>query len=712
MLKHFSLLIIFITLLMGQQQTPVRQPIRTQPISKQETPDRTETGSVLNLRDLEFELLKLSYIQTDRALGILKSIGYTVIEFDSRKGETTQEKYFTPKSSNKNIHNLNAPGILPVIIKIPDTENISMVEKPTTLAKGRKTILGVDLGGVMLENTTSGEPLQRLLIGYKADEFSAVARLLDLIQNKIDVPASQIVIEALVLELNSDKLDELGIDFSSSGRGFLSTFSPPDANTGAISPFTIVLDRTLLGRTSNFRANLAALVSTKAAEVLSKPSVLVLDGRQARIQIGQQIPIVKWTDTQISQTKSVDYIPVGIVLNLRPRISADGTRVTIQVETIISETEQRIGAIGIAGGTGVEEAPVINNRKVQTIVRVANNTPFIIGGLINNKKTINEGGVPFLKDLPFIGRLFSISSEQIIKKEVIVVITPHIITEYEENFSRVIPQDSEMFNSFGNRSFPNSYRVQHTDVFDLRFIYESPIFTRIKETVKERSLEDKTLLLKEPYKGLMEGRIPGEEILVRRMLYDIIEKLNYYNHIDPSKVLYFKDSPDNPAGFRVAHLADEIIAIPSGKALQLSYSIQGKATIEKPFVRPTAETSYITIEGPYKKVLKELNVRGINSTEDIFTILISRADPDNEKRLYETLVLKKVLEMNPDLKLTLAYFKPGIELLFPSPGVLVKNNHIVDRDAARYFYEINDYYGSFEEEFNRQTAELSKLIGE
>ncbi|MEE8437141.1 MAG: hypothetical protein V3S22_02260 [Candidatus Neomarinimicrobiota bacterium] len=696
---------ILTVVLTGQQQAPIPQRITPKPVPIIKP---SEKGS-LTLRDLDFTVLKLSYIQTDRALGILKALGYSVIEFDGKKGETPFEKIFTPKYTNNNLRNLDLPGVLPVIIKLPDTENISMVEKAKVVKSSKQTILGVDLGGVILENTTSGEPLQRLLIGYKPGDFSGVARLLDLFHNKIDVPAAQIVIEALVLELNSDQLDELGIDFSTSGSGYLANFKAADQSTGSLSPFTLVLDQTLLGRTSNFRANIAALVSSKTAEVLSKPSILVLDGRQARIQIGQQIPIVKTTDTDYAQTRSVDYIPVGIVLNLRPRISEDGTMVTIQVETIISETEQRIGAIGAVGSAGVEEAPVINNRKVQTIVRVANNTPFIIGGLINTKKTLSNGGIPILKDLPLIGRLFSISSEQEIKKEVIVVITPHIIIEGEDNFSRVIPQDSELFNSFGNRSFPNSYRVQHTDVFDLRFIYESPIFKSILDTVKIRAKNDKELIISEPYKGLIEGRIPGEGILVRRMLYDIIEKLDYFNYIDPYKVLFFHESSEDPAGFSIAPLAQEILKR-NGKVLQLSFSLQGKATKKNPFVRPTAALTFFQMTGSYKNVLKEKNRRGHEKNEDIFTILISR-DKD-ERRLYEVLVMKKVLEMNPDLKLTLNYFKPGIEILFPSPAVLMKNNHIVDLDAARYFYEVNDYYGSFEEEFNRQTAELSKLIQE
>ena len=700
MIRKIVYAIVIFSIIWAQQRPPASATQRppasaTQPASG---------GKISSLRDLDFEVLKLSYIQTDRALAILKTLGYSVVEFKAAKGEIRGEFNFTPQFSNKNT-NLNAPGALPIIIKLPDTETISLVEKSTSKASSKKSALGVDLGGVTLDNTTSGEPMQRLLVGYKPNDYNSVAQLIDLVQNKIDVPANQIVIEALIIELNTENLNELGVDFSNAGPGYSAVFPPPEG--GSISPFTVVLDRTLLGSTSNFRANIEALISSKDAKILSKPSVLVLDGRQARIQVGQQIPIVKTTDTQISQTKSVDYIPVGIVLNLRPRISADGSRVTIQIETIISETEERIGA---AGSGAVETAPIINNRKVQSFVRVANNTPFIIGGLISEKKTLNEGGVPILRSIPWLGRLFQISTQQRVQKEVIVVITPHIITETEDNFSRVIPQDSDLFNAFGNKSFPNSYRVTNDDVFDLNFIYDSPVFKDIIAEVKKRSEKDKTLLVREPYKSILESKIPGEDILIRKMLTEIIEKLEYSKHIDPMNVIYFLDSSSDPAGFKVAPLATHILETPEGHALQLSYTIK-EATVEKPFVRPTAEAKYITIPSDsYKNVLRGLNKRGADPTEDIFTILISSSKDEIE--LYEVLVMKRVLEMNPDLELTFKYFQPGIEILFPSPNVLLNNTHVVDRDAAKFYYEVNDYYGSFEEEFNRQTAELGRLIQE
>ena len=700
--RNLIFIFMIVGVVMQAQQRPPQSVTQRPP---QSATQRSTSGNTASLKNLEFEQIQLSYVQTDRAIAILKTMGYTVVEFTAGAGAAGESNFrpvFTPNNPN-----LNAPGALPIIIKIPDTQTSSLVERSVAkkaLRSNEKQILGVDLSGVVMNNTTTGAPMQRLLVGYKPGNYRPMARLRDFIQNELDIPAPQIAIEALVIEINTDDLNELGVDFTSSGP-ITANFPPPEG--GSISPFTVVLDRTLLGTTSNFRGNMQALVSAKKAEILSKPSILVLDGRQARILVGQQIPIVRTTTFDNTSTRSVDYVDVGIVLNLRPRISEDGSRITIQVETIISEAEERIGA---AGGGEVESAPIINNRKVQSFVRVANNTPFIIGGLINKKTSENTGGVPIVGKIPILKTLFSVQGDKFTRKEVIVVITPHIITETESNFSRVIPQDAERFNMMDNQSFPNSYRVQNSDIYDLNFIYDSPIFQEIKNEVEKRAEKDITLAGKEPYRSLLENKIPGESIIVKRMLLDIISKLNYSQHIDPEKVLYFKSSAIDPAGFEITPLAPDIKNLPSRQTLQLTYSLSGKATFDKPFVRPTAKVNYITMKDSYKNELGRLNTQGATPDEDVFTILLSKSEPKYEKRLYEVLIMKKLLEMNPDLELTFDYFKAGIEILFPTAQVLNNNAHIVDRDAAKYFYEVNTYYGAFELEFNRFTKELSELI--
>ena len=701
-MKKILLLILLLSWSFSQQRPPSAS--RRPPARPPSSASRPPSANANALRDLDYEVVKLSYIQTDRALAILKTMGYTVVEYRASKGETSGENNFTPNFSN-NIDNLNAPGVLPVIIKMPDTETISLVSKTRAKVSSKKSALGVDLGGVTLDNTTSGDPMQRLLIGYKSNNMRPLAQLLDLLANKIDVPASQVAIEALVIEINRDNLSELGVDFSAAGSGVTANFPPPQG--GSISPFTVVLDRTLLGSGANFRANIDALVSKKLATIKSKPSALVLDGRQTRIQVGQQIPIVRTITDQIAKTRSVDYIPVGIVLNVRPRISEDGSSVTIQVETIISETEERIGA---TGGGDVESAPIINNRKVQSFVRVANNTPFIIGGLINEKSSDNEGGVPLLGQLPFVKKLFSVSGTKKVRREVIVVITPHIIKESADQFSRVIPQDSPLFDQDNNKSFPNSYRVRQGDIFDLSFIDESPVYQDIVKEIYKRADKDKTLVQKEPYQSILEGRIPGESVLVKKMLLDIITKMNYVDYVDPESIIYFASSEKDPAGFEVEMLSRAVKNIPPNRAMKLTYSITGKASLDKPFVQPTATVNYIPLNESYKNELIKFNKIGASPTEDEFTILLSAEFPKYERRLYEVLILKKLLKMNPDLDLTLKYFKPGIEILFPSRDVLETTNFVVDRDAARLFYEVNLYYAAFGQEFNRGTAEIGRLM--
>ena len=100
----------------------------------------TSSDNAKSLRDLDYEVVKLSYIQTDRALAILKTMGYTVVEYRAGKGEISGENNFTPVFSNK-VDNLNAPGVLPVIVKIPDTQTISLVEKSTSKASSKKLSL-------------------------------------------------------------------------------------------------------------------------------------------------------------------------------------------------------------------------------------------------------------------------------------------------------------------------------------------------------------------------------------------------------------------------------------------------------------------------------------------------------------------------------------------------------------------------------------------
>ena len=120
--------------------------------------------------------------------------------------------------------------------------------------------------------------------------------------------------------------------------------------------------------------------------------------------------MVKSTATNAGIISAVDYFPVGIVLNLRPRINEAGSEVTCS-ETIVSSVSQTAGS----GSSDVFVAPTIDNRQVQTFVRVADNT-FIIGGLISSDSRDIESRVPILSDIPIIGRAFKRKDQDQLKK--------------------------------------------------------------------------------------------------------------------------------------------------------------------------------------------------------------------------------------------------------------------------------------------------------
>ena len=185
----------------------------------------------------------------------------------------------------------------------------------------------------------------------------------------------------------------------------------------------------------------------------------------------------------MAHKKVVKYIDTGIVLNVRPRISEDGAEVTMQTETIVSS------AIYDASEASLKpeerSPPSIESKTVQSFVRVADNTPFIIGGLIDKKKSEGETGIPGLSKIPLLGNLFKSKAQSGSDREVIIVLTPHIIDTSEKSFSYVIPKDSETFDSFNNELFRNAYRIRDEDLFDLSFATKSKFYQETLEKLKE-----------------------------------------------------------------------------------------------------------------------------------------------------------------------------------------------------------------------------------
>ncbi|MBN4056277.1 type II and III secretion system protein [Rhodothermus sp. AH-315-K08] len=596
-----------------------------------------------------------------------------------------------------------------------------------------------DIGGAWLHYPTSGEALQRLLIVYDPDDPAPAEQLMNLLSEQIDLPARQILIEAMVIEVSSDRISDIGFqtrygrdernDLDGNSEEEVETYNQyggtleRDSQTGNFRPFTFIFDN-LRGATATqaverfFGFTLEALITEGDAEILSRPSVLALDGRQARIQVGQQVPVAKSTSTSAGIINSVDYFPVGIVLNLKPRINARGDEISMQVETIVSSIN---AAPGISGGGGVDVffAPFIDNRQVQTFVRVANDTPFIIGGLIKTEEREVRTGIPFLSKIPLLGRLFQSTSIDRAKREVIIVLTPHVIPLDNTNFSYVIPKDGDLFDSFDYALFRNAYRVRDDDLFDLRFIDESPVYQELLNKGRAFSAENLEQDTPEELRFVLEGHVPGEDILIRRMLWEIVNKIEFHEHITPDQVLIFEEDPDSGTGSRSVFLSGLLQNLETRpeNTLNLTFEAVSSTTRERPFQLPTATVGYESSSaGTFYDMVDGLNAYDADDGYSTFGLPITTYAPPGVRGasalevLMGALVLKRVLTLNADMPLTLDEFKVGREIILPTEEDLKNRFHIVDREIAQFVHEIYYYYPAFERAFNSSTRELFDLL--
>ena len=652
--------------------------------------------------DLDFQTYRLSYMQGDRVIALLKALGYATVEGIAEQGESVEETVYTV---------LQEVDGYPLIITFIDANKTSLMAPSIDGGGGEAS----GLGGTYLHQQTSGAPEQRLFIVYEKAYPEQMHALMQLLRNDIDVPARQVVIEALVVEVDTDKLDELGVNYALQREEFNLT---ADVNQAGLLPFVGQFDDHWKNDWKGFSAGLRALTQTVHAEILSNPSVLVLNGRQARIQVGQQVPTSMAVATNTHVRSGVTYLQTGIVLNIRPRISEDGSEVTMQIETIVSSVNPTKSEH--KSDNSVLLAPVVDNREVQTFVRVADNTPFIVGGLIATDKSNSNSGVPFLSKIPYLGNLFKRSSKKNDKREVIVVLTPHVIDTGEKSFSYVIPKDSETFDSFDHILFRNAYRIRDDDVFDLTFATQSNYFKSILGELKTFHDAHFEIFEKEPVFGYLHDKVPGEEVIVRRMIWEIVHKAKYHRYIDDDQILVFEANEGAEFGnkFKTLFLGKLLRDLNSAdeNALVLDYA-DHKAKTTGPFEHPRALISHTNIANPANYV-EQISVLNSDDLERNTVLLSNAVSPPGVRGatalevLKGVLVLKRILALNHSMPVTINEFRVGRQIIFPTEQELRDKYHIIDYDVARFFYQVINYYPEFESAFNRDSDAILERIKE
>ena len=632
--------------------------------------------------------LPLSYIDPARATQLLALHGYTIGKPD------------TPVDVAK----------LPVVVALPGTSNLEIVPKVEEKFPQTET-----------------DPVNELVIFHNENDPSQLSGFMATLKNDIDRPARQIIIEAMILEVSSTALKELGVQWTrastakASGNFINSKLSGLTIGNLAHPAANATINLTTKGIFHDLNTQIKALVREGEAEVLSRPSVLTLNNRMAYISVSEDIPVARSTYAENSNYQSTSFTKekAGITLALRPRIDAEGGEVSMQVN---AEVTARVPDADVevknSAGTVLASSPTLSRREVRTYVRVANNTPFIIGGLIAKDKQSTVDKVPLLGDLPLIGPLFQSNKHNTVKREVIIVLTPFVLPE-EHVIGKNMPKDEDAFDSVDNQLFRDSYRIRAEDTFDLSYLYENKQLRRMKALANRIIAEDVKLASVYPYSQFANKAVPGEAILCYRQIYEVLKRRDMQNKLDSTKLIFFEPDRNIGSGHQVQFLekyisanAPEVLTEKGGaKAILLTFNMQRYSDDAKSiFNEPVPEVRLVDCanEKEWAKQLWEMNQPKADGKEQ-FTVLL-RQKKDMERLKYAVL-MKKTVELNTEeLVLTLSSFTRGRLLLMPR--VKEQDIELVDGDVARAFFYSEMYYQALQQEMEKDIKVFRKIIEE
>lgn len=183
-----------------------------------------------------------------------------------------------------------------------------------------------------------------------------------------------------------------------------------------------------LSSNGKFQVAIQALETSSNSKTLSAPSMVVLNNQVAHIQVGDQIPInqtsiVTGLNTTGSTATSVSYIPTGVILDVQPRVNPGGL--------VYLNVQQQVSSI-VPNSTNSQGNSTIQQRAVGTQIAVQSGQTVLLGGLIQQNESVTDNGIPGLNRIPWVGRLFGTTDHSRNRTELIVLITPRVITSSEE----------------------------------------------------------------------------------------------------------------------------------------------------------------------------------------------------------------------------------------------------------------------------------------
>ena len=246
---------------------------------------------------------------------------------------------------------------------------------------------------------------------------------------------SQIRLEAQVIEIASSNKRELGIQYGTVTSGDSDTKIDVEGGIYAGENWnTRDWGGWLVRHSSTINGALRALITQGKARVLSRPSVSTLSGEKAKILIGGSIPIPTNDDGSVT----IQWKEYGVKLDIEPVVD-QMDKITSKVHAEVSSLDYSHGVI--QNGFSI---PALSTREAEAVIHVPNGMTMVIGGLLNSEDTKTVSKIPLLSSIPILGEFFKHTSRSRDKRELVILITPHIVGE--DTQARMSDQMKETFN--------------------------------------------------------------------------------------------------------------------------------------------------------------------------------------------------------------------------------------------------------------------------
>lgn len=247
---------------------------------------------------------------------------------------------------------------------------------------------------------------------------------------RLDISALQVLLEATIVEVELTGDLEYGTQWFFKNNGIDGNTGVGQLNNGGLGGAAGLtpgggpdgFSYSIVDSGGAIRAVLSALASDNKMQVLSSPSLMVLDNHTASINVGDQVPVrtSESTNTGTSDlvTSTIQFVETGVTLQVAPRVSQNGNVVMDIYQNIRTANETEVSNI---------DSPTIDQREVSTSVAVMSGDTIVLGGLIQDGNAQGNSGVPGLRNLPIFGPLFGTTTRASARTELLVLITPTAI---------------------------------------------------------------------------------------------------------------------------------------------------------------------------------------------------------------------------------------------------------------------------------------------